>query len=81
MAPYSADVVVNVVRNNKFGTKEVVFANGKSYVVNRQDTISSNNQDYLHVDDYGYRTKSCDSKVLMRRNMGKLLSKIFRKQF
>ena len=56
VAPYSADVVKDVVRNNKFGTKEVVFANGNSYLVNRHDTHSSNNQDYLHVDDYGVRT-------------------------
>ena len=67
LAPYSEDVVREVVAKYDFGTYAVVFSNGQGYGVKSFSAGTKWGADLLAWSGSYYKVKSCARKVLMRR--------------
>jgi hypothetical protein len=72
LAPYSNDVVQNVVAKNAFGTHVVVFSNGWSYGTKAYSTGKRHSTSSLHTSGSKYKASGCSLKVLMRRSIAGL---------
>lgn len=73
IAPYSKDVVSNVVINNAFGTDCLLFSNGFGYhgaTFKNDAKLGTPCGKYLEKKGNLYRATSCSFKILMRKERG-----------